>query len=1447
MTRRIASLLCAGAATFVVVSFALAVQSTVKITSQSDARITYHVLTAKDQLLQNITNYQRQPESAGAGSGFYIAPDAPILPSTTSYFEIRSGTNPVVRVKALSVSRVLVEKPPSTFNFSTDKMEAFSAKSGDKVYPPEMYSIGEPVSFRGRTLFPVTVYPIQYDSHTQEYIRNTDIEVTLAGDFQPDLAQRSGLASPVYSKIFSTLTNNPPGRDDIAPNLPSGSYVVVAREECLPFAIPLIEWKRQAGFGVTVLTYSAGNSAANVKEDIQNIYDRAFDAGEEPFEYLLIIGDREENHKGAPWTFPSFYGEPSMERIAPHADYIYGLLDNPDDPVMDVAVGRITAGDTARMELAVNRQLSYERTPNMDNPDFFISSGVFSQYWGDDGLNREQFYTVNWGEQALWEKGFRGIQRYDVDTADVEGDAVARVMAQWLNRGVNVWIGRAQIRAWNNGLAGVNVNQNRNFPFGINMTGHGEFSGEWVYGDGDGENLKGAVVWTTGWGTPVTVYSNGVWQTLVDGVINNDLPIGWARTLIGLEWQSRFPHGSAQRGVYQTDIDLYGDPGLQPWTTVPKQVEISHVRELTVGMNYLVVHVTEQGSNDPVENALVTLYSPGNIPEPARYPDHEPLLQMTGRTDAAGRVSFDIADGLPVGRLFITATGRNICPVWEQLNLQPGDPPNLTVESVQIVQGEARAGTQCTIRVTVANNGGSEAFNVNGIARSRSAHVQIDDVEINFGDIRAGGRVVANRDIQVTFDRSTPNEFVPELVLWVNSRGDSSTSLIRMEVSAPKLSVENIEPSYRLGDEIILFPGLVNSGRATYEGGTATLVSNDWRLDVIDGSANYPRVAPGQAISPSDGDRFIVRSKPGAIPGPDASLMMIIRSNDAVVDTLQITFALGHEVAGRGPEPADAYGYTCLDNSDTAWIRFPFSVWDEIYPEDDGGYAPGRSLLTAGNGQASLNVAVVVALDFPFRFYGQTYDSITVCSNGFISVGSQTRQVNFENVRMELATGGAAGMIAPFWDVLTLQPNGERPNGVYGYFDSTFHRYIIEWYELHPMRSLETSLNFQVQILDSRYYPTATGDCPILFQYKNIINYLDVRDEVRFASVGISSPDGTTGLGVNFDSSGTAYTPLVRSRSQLLFTTTPKATSSRSGGVNGIVVEPDGSPLRGEPVKITAFGLGVLWQTTTDDNGRFRFADVLPGHYDLEIRRVGYNPVKKSISIVAGGQLDERIVVTHPNITFSYPYTDREWIEQRDSLRSPPPYLILDTGIYIRNRGNGPLNYFTRVTREIDQEWFRISTGKQGVIQAGEIKALEATINTYGLREEIDTTYFGFLIVTDTVSGISARLPISLNLNPNNGIPQDDAENLYVWSLGTNYPNPFNASTRIEYSIATTVDVKLNLFDTQGRLARNLTNGNFTPGKYSVILDAIDLSPGLYLLRMEAGEFKETRKIVLVK
>ena len=91
-----------------------------------------------------------------------------------------------------------------------------------------------------------------------------------------------------------------------------------------------------------------------------------------------------------------------------------------------------------------------------------------------------------------------------------------------------------------------------------------------------------------------------------------------------------------------------------------------------------------------------------------------------------------------------------------------------------------------------------------------------------------------------------------------------------------------------------------------------------------------------------------------------------------------------------------------------------------------------------------------------------------------------------------------------------------------------------------------------------------------------------------------------------------------------------------------------------------------------------------------------------------------------------------------------------------------------------------------------------------------------------------------------------------VYALQQNYPNPFNPITTLRYDLPEQANVNIIIYDMLGRQVRTLLNQTQDAGYRSVIWNATNnygkpVSAGVYLYQIQAGEFVQTRKMVLLK
>jgi len=106
---------------------------------------------------------------------------------------------------------------------------------------------------------------------------------------------------------------------------------------------------------------------------------------------------------------------------------------------------------------------------------------------------------------------------------------------------------------------------------------------------------------------------------------------------------------------------------------------------------------------------------------------------------------------------------------------------------------------------------------------------------------------------------------------------------------------------------------------------------------------------------------------------------------------------------------------------------------------------------------------------------------------------------------------------------------------------------------------------------------------------------------------------------------------------------------------------------------------------------------------------------------------------------------------------------------------------------------------------------------------------------------------VTMNQDSTVGVDSHYAEDIKDYRLYANYPNPFNPTTQINYSVPKNSFVTLKVYNLLGEEVTTLFEGFKQRGNYTATFDASRLSSGIYLYRMTAGNFSDTKKTILLK
>jgi PKD repeat protein len=145
---------------------------------------------------------------------------------------------------------------------------------------------------------------------------------------------------------------------------------------------------------------------------------------------------------------------------------------------------------------------------------------------------------------------------------------------------------------------------------------------------------------------------------------------------------------------------------------------------------------------------------------------------------------------------------------------------------------------------------------------------------------------------------------------------------------------------------------------------------------------------------------------------------------------------------------------------------------------------------------------------------------------------------------------------------------------------------------------------------------------------------------------------------------------------------------------------------------------------------------------------------------------------------------------------------------------------------------------------------LEDTSLTVSLED--NSQYYWIVVAMDTdgfIVGSNDNMPNTMVVGT---LSIDGADIPEVFALHQNYPNPFNPTTQIKYDLPEDALVAINIYDLMGRSIKSLVNSNQSAGYRSIQWNATNnlgepVSAGMYIYMIQAGEFRQTKKMVLLK
>jgi hypothetical protein len=1026
------------------------------------------------------------------GGGFEGAVGAPAVPIYGRLVAVPDGAEVRVRTTVLEEEeRAGIHLVPmqagDESGFALDR-RAYALEGGSGSLSVR---VGEPAIFRDFRVVNLTFRPVRYDPsrRTLNVARRMSVEIEfVAGGSSSEMPTPQPSIPPSFDRLYRELILNYPGPRR-AQSVTPGTYLVICQNNSsiVTTLQPLLDWRERRGLPTMLATTSeTGTSSGQIKSYIQGVYN---DPGIS-LEHVVLVGDA-----SGTYSIPTWYE--SMSGYSGEGDYPYSQLAG-GDALPDVHIGRLSIDSPTTLDHIVDKVIGYESTPYVADPTWFTRSCIV----GDPSPSGYSVVDAGrWLALRLQDVGFA-----EADTI-FSGPWVSRMQTA-LNRGDTVfgyrgWLGMSD---WSNAYT-YTLTNGWKMPFAVILTCD---TGSFASGTSRSEGFLRA--WNSGSGIPRggigsiglatigthTRYNNCLYYGIFRGLAQEgQSTMGAALTRGCLEmYLNYYDNEPSTVQIWSHWANLMGDPAVPIWTGYPEALDVSHPSSLALGTNSVTVTVSDGPS--PIEGVQVCLSKGGET-------------HVVGFTDSLGEVELPVTTAT-AGDMLLTVTKHDRHPYLATIpvasvNVYVGYSASAidddsSGESIGNGDGVVNPGETIELPVQVENFGTETATNVTASLSSTDPYITILDGNEVFGTIPAGGTAWSTDDFGFRVGGSCPHGHVLTFDLDVRVGLEQHKSLIGLDVTSAELIASG--HTVHDGGNGRLDPGetadvsvlLQNFGFMVADGVTGTLTSLSARVTVTDSIGSFGTIGAGGS-GQNTGDRFTVSVDPGTYEGYLADFSLVTSFSGGMTDTVEVSLPVGNR-GTNDPTGPDTYGYLAYDNTDTAYPEAPTYDWVELDPA----YLGDGTEVVLGDYGTYQDKSKVVDLPFSFDYYGETYSQVTVCSNGWIAMGS-TPLISYRNWTIPGA-GGPNGMLAAFWDNL-YQSGGSK---VWEKYDSANHRWIVEWSRMLNDYNGATE-TFEIILYDPAYHTTDTGDGIIVYQYQTVTNYDPTNG---YATVGIESPDQLDGV-----------------------------------------------------------------------------------------------------------------------------------------------------------------------------------------------------------------------------------------------------------------------------------------------------------------------------------------------
>ncbi|MBU0690855.1 T9SS type A sorting domain-containing protein [bacterium] len=1006
----------------------------------------------------------------------------------------------------------------------------------------DMIHVSEPAVIHGLQVVSVGVFPLLRDGNgVARAVRNLEFEIEFTGG--ASTLDAPDYWSQAFEPLFRTMVDN---LDELYPNrslAKPGRYLVLGPTGLLSQLQELsfhyrdwLDLKRRKGYHVQVKTLAdvaatVGDSTeSSIREFIRQSYETSWLPD---LEYAVIIGDVTGTA-----VIPSRYMQnpeyPDNPENVSIGDNFFFAVDG-SDYIADVFHGRISAETLTNYVSYFAKVLGYEQNPYRENLHWFESASCIAGNFADGSQTYPvtPVWNMNWAREIILRDGcitdadtfyYHDLTEPQGEwTIPIKNDIQAGVCAVFYRGYASQqlwqypWFGNTQIME-------MNVETRHPAVFGI-VCGSGDFEaspcmGElWTTGVGTVPSPNGAIIFFGASDLHTNTRHNnamlaGIIRALQDGVRS-----GGALAMAGkLEVFKQFPLELDVEGLvhfYGFHVfNLLGDPETQIYFCTPGALALSH-DPLSPGQNLVTLTVRDEATA-PVANAAVTL----------RNGDSQDIA--CGMTNEQGEVTLpaDLAAG-GEAQMYAWKAGYFSDDVSQSIAATAFDPYIATVEWDAGPDDLPNPGETANFNLFIENRG-TAAF-------TPSCSITSDDERISVtSGTAAGSAVEPGATVSVgpfTIELNgypLPDGLRPLLDVAITDEF-TANRLIEIPVSAPDpqiwaVTVNDADGILSPGETATISVSVVNRG--SVEGSVNGRVGSfDNGITITNGDLSWGNLPRGEVVQSTID--FTAAIPEDATPGRQIVLRFTFEMNE-VEFTSKLKLLVAGVVTDTIPTGPDSYGYYAYEDIDIGYSSTPTYNWIELNSDSVGGSYDDRY-------EMHDDTHTGIELPTPFTFYGQSYDSIWICSNGWLSFG-YAMMPEFRNWEIPSPIGPPA-MVCPFWDDLisyasTAVSNLDTLHYIYTKHDG--NRFIVQWQTLNR-RGLDTAPSTDYCTFEA-ILEYGTGDGSILCQYKQISN-IDTKQ--NYASIGIQNADHLDGLGLTYANMYIASVDTIRAGRAIRFTTTP--------------------------------------------------------------------------------------------------------------------------------------------------------------------------------------------------------------------------------------------------------------------------------------------------------------------